>query len=36
VTVVSGGEQRRSRLGKLAFHEPNVIEMDEPTNHLDV
>jgi ATP-binding cassette subfamily F protein 3 len=36
ITELSGGEQCRVALAKLALAEPNFLVLDEPTNQLDV
>ena len=36
LTVLSGGERRRTELGRIIFGGSDVLLLDEPTNHLDL
>jgi len=36
LTVLSGGERRRTELGRIIFAGSDVLLLDEPTNHLDL
>ncbi|HEC26113.1 MAG TPA: ATP-binding cassette domain-containing protein [Gammaproteobacteria bacterium] len=33
---LSGGQSRRTLLGRALVQEPNILLLDEPTNHLDI
>ncbi|MBL0942378.1 MAG: ATP-binding cassette domain-containing protein [Alphaproteobacteria bacterium] len=36
VSTMSGGEKRRSAIGRALINKPDILLLDEPTNHLDL